>query len=424
MKEFLIKAARTKTFGHSLITFSGTFLNGLIGIFFYIILARALGPREFGIFSVSVLFLTLLADVANVGINTGIVRFVGKYFRSKREKALDYLNLGFKVKMALTLVVMIAAWVLIPYVSTQVFGKTELSVPLRISLIGFAGTMMFSLVTSSFDSMQKYFTSNSLGVGTNFLRIVLLALLIKANLLSLNNSLILYGMIPLIGFLLGFLLLPFFLNVSGGKGIKADFFNYTKWIALFTAISALSSRLDTFISAKFLSLEEVGIYSVAVSLSAIVPQVVLALGVVVAPKLASFDSDLKALKYIKKLQLFVAALCGLGIAVGIPLAYFVIPFFYGKVYFPSFYPFIPLLIAQAIFLFSLPVHSAVMYYFGFPKLFILTSLVHMAIISVFGWFLIRRFGLMGASLTVLAGNLSNFFIPAIWTVNKFKKNQK
>lgn len=411
----------TKTIRHSFITFTGTFVAGLLGAVFYILLARYLGPENFGIFSVSVLVLTLLVDIGNLGTNTGIVRFVGKYISDDPQKAYKFLKLGLKIKLFVAFTIGLVGFFLIPFIANNIIQKSEFILPLRIAIWGMVGLMSFSFATSALDSMQKYKQSNFLSVASNIFRLMVILILFAISSLTLSMALLTYVLIPLLAFFFGLKLIPNFLKVKNENEVFGEFFGFNVWVSIFTAVAAISTRLDSFISSRFLNLHDLGIYSVAVTLSSIVPQVVLALGVVVAPKLASFTENLQAKNYLKKLQLFVLFLSVVGVSVGIPVSKFVIPRFYGEQYLQSVAPFSVLLVSQAMFLLAVPVHSAVIYYFSYPKLFVLISIIHLLIILILGWILIPRFGYIGAAITTLVGSVSNFLIPGFWVLRKFKK---
>jgi len=239
--------------------------------------------------------------------------------------------------------------------------------------------------------------------------------------LGAESGLGVYITIPYLGFLAGLYFLPKFLSIKNENDVAKEFFGYNIWVALFTVIAAVSGRLDTFLATSFLTLKEVGVYQAAVQFASIVPQIVFALGTVVAPKLASIRKDSEALAYLKKLQVFVITLAVLGLILGIPLSKYVIPMLYGSEYVASIAPFIVLLLAQAVFLISIPAHTSVFYYFGYPKLFVYIALGHLVIIAGLGYSLIGEFGYLGAAYTVLAGNIFNFLVPTIWAVRKFKR---
>lgn len=424
MKEFLAGIVKTKTIKDSAISFSGTFVNGLLGLVFYVLMARYLGPYFFGIFSVSVATLTLITSISDLGTDTGLVRFVGKYIRPDKERALRFLKLGLKVKLAAWLVVLILGWLLAPFVSANILAKSELLIPIRLALIGVGGALLFSFATHAVQAVQRFWVWSGLNVGGNLIRLLSVIFLISLTQLHLISGLIVYIAVPFLGFLAGLFFIPSFFKVKNEFEVSKEFFKYNKWVALFVLIAAVSSRLDTYISTRLISLSEVGIYSVAIQLAGIVPQVVFALASVVAPKLAGFNSDIKAKNYLKKLQVFTLGLALVGLIAGIPLSRIVIPLFYGNQYLGSVAPFTILLVAQAIFLISVPVHTAVFYYFGYPKLFFFIALGHLAIIAGLGVYLIGLYGYIGAAITVLVGSVFNFIVPAVWVVQKFRSRLK
>lgn len=414
---------RSKTVAHAGITTSSTVLTGILGLLFYTIAARTLGPSSFGIFSVSIATLTLIADISDLGTDTGIVRFLGKFIKSDKDKALRILKLGMEIKVLISIVVILAGWFAIPFIAENILAKPELTIPLRLSLFGVLAAQLFSFSSHALQGVQKFWTWGIMNVGANVIRLLLIGLLFYLSRLSTMTVLAVYITSPLLGFMFGILFLPGFWKVKDEKREIKEFLGYNKWVAGFTAISAVSSRLDTYFSTRLLNLSDVGIYSVSVQLSSIIPQIVFALAASVAPKLASFDTHEKAKVYIKKLQLFTLGLGTLGLLIGIPAAKFIIPVFYGPAYVQSVTYFIILMVSQVIFFISIPAHTAVIYYFSYPKLFVYISLGHLLITSTFGWYLISNFGVMGAAITVLIGSTFNFIIPFVWVVRRFKNKR-
>lgn len=417
----LKKILSTRTFSQTLITSSGTIINGLLGLAFYFILARRLGPAAFGVFSFSVAVLTLIGDIANVGSDTGTVRFVGKYINIDKRRALKFLKLSFEVKVIVWLAVLSAGWFLVPGIVKIFFAKPELVFPVRLALIGVGSYMFFSFSTYALQSLQKYWIWNGVNIGTNLVRLLITLGLVYFGFLNTNTSLGTYILVPFFGFLAGLMFLPKFGQVRGEQEVAGEFFRYNIWVAIFTLVAAFGSRVDTLLSARLLSLHDVGIYSGALQLSGIVPQIVFAIGTVVAPKLAGFDSDIKAKEYLKKVQLFTIFLAIVGVAIGIPLAKFIIPILYGGSYLQAINPFIVLLFAQAIFLISVPVHTSIFYFFEYPKLFVFIALGNIIVTLTGGWFLILNYGFMGAAYTVLIGNIFNLIVPAIWVLRRFAR---
>lgn len=419
MKNYLREILQTKTFREAVITSAGTIVNGLLGLAFYFVMARNLGPVSFGVFSAAITVLTLVGDVANVGSDTGTVRFVGKYINIDRLKAFKFLKLSLEVRTISWLIFLLIGWFLVPSVVKIFFAKPELVLPIRLALVGVGSYLLFSFSTYALQSLQKYWIWNGVNIGTNSVRLLIALLLIYFGLLNQTSALTLYIIVPALGFFVGLMFLPNFLGAKNESEVAKEFFHYNVWVALFTLIAAFGGRVDTLLSTRLLSLHDLGIYSSAVQLASVVPSIVFAIGTVVAPKLAGFDTDLKAKEYLKKVQLFTIFLAFFGVIFGIQLAKIVIPVFYGQNYLMAIYPFSVLLIAQAIFLISIPAHTSVFYYFEYPKLFVFVALGNIILTSIVGWYLISHYGFMGASYTVLLGNVFNLIIPAFWVLRKF-----
>ena len=421
LREFGFSVLRAKTFRQSGITMVGTIVTGVLGMVFYIFIARSLGPTSFGSFSVAISVMTIIASFGDVGTNTGLVKFVGKYYRNDDEKAKKFLKLGLEIKILVWILVLAIGFPLTSWVGGSLFGKPELVVPLRIALVGVGGGLLYSYSAHAVQAVQKFFIWSTVGVSMNVLRLFTMFVLIYLGRLNLYTGIWLYFTFLLVGFLVGLVFLPKFLFVKWEKKILWEFLKFNKWVAVFTVVSALTARLDMLITARLLPMEEVGIYSVAVSLSSIVPQIVYSLGIVAAPKLSSFGNNVEALKYLKKLQIFVVGLAIAGVSIGIPLSRIIIPLFYGAEYSGSIAPFAVLLLAQAVFLIAVPFHSAILYYFSYPKLFVWITFGQMVIVGTLGWILVGIYGAMGVAIAILVSNLFSFTVPVIWVYSKFTK---
>lgn len=417
------KLLKTSTLRQSSITFTASMINGVLGALFYIVIARTLGPAQFGIFSVAVAASTLLADVSDLGTDTGLVRFVGRYIKKDKQKAYRFLKLTLKIKVVTSLIVISIGLILAPFLADTVFAKPNLAVPLRIAFLGIGSAQLFAFVTHEFQSFQKFLHWGAIFVSTNLLRLILIFFVMSSGVLTSENSLLIYISIPFLGFLIGSFFVPTsaFLKVDNEWQVASEMFHFNKWVTAFTIVAATSSRFDTFISARLLSQAQVGIYSASNQLVQIVPQLIVALGTVFAPKMSEMGALTDLKKYLVKSQIMVTIIAVLGL-VAIPIAAVLIPIFYGVAFQGSVPVFVVLFVAMLVFLISVPIHNAIIYYYSYPKLFFLTSLGHLAIIGFVGWQMIGTYGVMGAALTVLLGTIYNFLVPAAWLGIKLKSN--
>jgi O-antigen/teichoic acid export membrane protein len=399
-----IALASSATFRQSALTISTIGVNGILGALFFIYIARMMGPAEYGLFTIGIATLTLLADIADFGTNTGLVRFVPGYLKQDPSNAYRMLKLGLEVKACLWLVVLLAGFLLAPFFATNIFGKPELLFPFQLSLIGVGGAMFYTYIQSALQAFEKFRYWSLINIFTNGLRLSIALFIGLLASLGLTQTLLIYIGIPFVGFLLGCSFLPIkkIIKTKNEQKVLNNFISYNSYIGLFTIIAAVTTRIDVYLAAKFLNPEQVGIYGAAIQLTSFIPQIMGGLGVVVAPKFASFTSQAQMWVYFKKLQLLVLGVAAIFL-IGSPLAGYLIPIFYGDkfAFLPTIFYFY--LTAMLVYLISVPVHTVIFYYFARPQLFIYISLGHLILLLGLGTVLTINFGLIGLTLAVIAG---------------------
>ena len=386
-------------------------------------MARYLGPAQFGLFSVATLVLNMVSDIGDLGTNTGLVRFVSAHRVNDPEKANRFLKLGFEIKLVASLVLGAVGVLLSSWIAVVLFQKPELTPLLRIAFLGVSGSLLFSFILSALQSYERFWSWSIVQIVSNAGRLVLIIVFYWFFGRSAITSMGVYALIPMLSFVGGlFVTSTRFFKVKGEKSEVKDFFNYNKWVALFTLIAAFSSRLDSFLTARYLTIFEVGIYAAATRVTQIVPQLVGAISTVIAPKMASAGGKDELIKYMKKTQLFVIAIAGLGV-ISIPVVSYFIPILFGKDYVSTIPIFIILLFAMLVFLISVPIHTSVIYYFSYPKLFVWVTMVHLAVVALVGYFLIPVFGIFAVAYSVLFANILDLAIPGVWVLLKLKEKQ-
>lgn len=413
----------TKTFRQSVTTVISTLINGLLGAAFYILLARFLGPADFGILIVAVSVLTLLADIVDLGTNTGIVRFVSLHISSDKAKALRFLKLGLEIKLFFWVIVLVLGVLLSPIIASGIFQKQELDLPLKLAMVGVGGSLLLTFSTSALQALEKFKTWGVVNIGANLIRLTGLLILIGISQLTVASGLILYIVIPFLAFIVSLSLLPVnFLKAKDESKLFPEFFKFNRFIALSILFSAVSSRLDTFLNAKFLSANDVGIYGAASQLNSFIPQVISALGVVAAPKFSQFDTREKMMSYLKKFQLLVTAIAVAGILL-LPLANIFIPVFFGVKYTASIPIFMIIFLSMMLFLISIPIRSSITYYYGKPYVSAIASALNFFLTLALGVYLIPKYGVSGTALTILISYIFNLIVSVGFFL-KLVKNKK
>ncbi len=417
IKENILSTTLKKTS----ITFLGTILNAIFGALFYILAARYMGPSEFGVMAVALSVLTLTADMGDLGTNTGLVNFVARFITHKKNRAYRYLKLGLEIKLIVGILVLILGIYIAPYLSIDIFKKTELTVPIKIAFAGVSTLLLFSFIISALQAMQRFWGWSLIQVATNFLRLILFVILFSVGFRNIETTMYIYILVPLLGFLVGIVMIkPDFLDVKNEWRVAKDFFKYNRWVAAFAIFSAIGSRMDTFITARLLDSNDIGIYAAANQMVKIVPQIVIALGTVIGPKMAEIVNFSDFIKYLKKTQVMVFLITILGVLT-IPVVLYLIPYVFGREYISSGPIFVILFASSLIFLISVPIHMAVFYYYSYPKLFFMTAFLHFLLVSTIGWFATNSFGLYGVAFTVLFAQLFDLIVPVIYLFSKIRK---
>jgi len=201
-----------------------------------------------------------------------------------------------------------------------------------------------------------------------------------------------------------------------------SFWDFNKWTAVTGLLLALSSRVDIFLTARFLSLAQVGIYSLAVIMVSFLPQLAAAIGAVTTSKFAGFTDHATAHKYLGKAILFVGGVSVLVALAMIPVALVVIKFAGKNNYALAFTPFLILLAGQTVFLFTNPIRDSLMYYHAKPQFFFWLCLGQTITLILAGWILIPRFGVNGSAISILAGQAFTAVV-SIWYYHKLSVNK-
>lgn len=414
---------RTDTLKFSFITISSTIINGLLGALFYIYLARLIGPSEFGLVIVAVTTLTMIADIADFGTNSALLKSVA----SKINDSLyiyQSIKLASAFKLLIWVLLILVGTMLAPFAAENLFQQPSLAPFLMLVPIGIGGAMFLSLMTSLLQGLQNYKFWSAIQIGTNLTRLLLLWGLYYFKQLSGINSFLLFIIVPFVGVFICLLKLPIRKIAQAkieGREVT-NFFSFSFWVGLMIIITAFSSRLDTFFNARFLDTTQVGVYAAASQLISMMPQVISALGVVAAPRFASFTNNEDTWNYFKKFMQMVGGLALVGVVL-LPVALLLIPLVLGSAYTLSQTPFAILFVAMILFLLSVPIHNAIIYYLHKPSFFVATSIINLCLMLLVGPPLIIRYGVVGTSIMVLMTMFSNFIVPLGFLLLKIRNGK-
>jgi O-antigen/teichoic acid export membrane protein len=389
---------QTATARQSAVTSFSTITNAVLGAVFYFLLARLLGAFDYGIFSLGISLITTLSGVFDLGSDQSLIMFLPKF---KKPDFYPYLKLALIIKLLFGTLILLTLVIFSHNISSGIFHQPSLQKLMPLIGLGVITQLLFSFSTSVAQSFQRYYLWGALFIGTNLTRLILLISLYYANNLNVTLVIIIYILLPLLGFvaLLSIIKIDFIKAKISGLVIK-QFFSFNKWITGFVILSAANSRLDVFFVARYISLSAVGIYSLCLQIVSVLPQLTSALGAVTSPKFSSFTTIGQNIEYVKKTSLLSSlfALCSALILIPLSIILFN---FSGASYLSGFTPFMVLLVSSVIFLITTPIRDSLLYFFGKPMLFFFAGVFQIILYLSLSPFLMLKFSIIGASFIVL-----------------------
>jgi O-antigen/teichoic acid export membrane protein len=344
-------------------------------------------------------------SILDFGNDRGLVKFLSKYADnlSARKQVTSLILL---VKLVVGLATLGISYVFAKPLAEIFYARANLAYLLPLIGLAVMSYLLFSLTTSYMQAKERFVWWGSLYVGSNFVRLILATLLFASGHLSPVTGIIIFALAPLLGFILTFNQIELGTLHPGQQNlaIAKDIYGFNKWVTGFTVVSSISSRLDTYVTARFLSLPSVGIYGLANQAVVFLLQLVTAIGAVTAPKLARFGTHEATRKYVLKGTIFSAGIAFLAAVVMIPAGW-IFFFLSGQQYLSGFWPFLILLFSMLLFLVTAPIRDSILFYFNRPQFFFWAGIVHGIITVLSGIYLIPRYHLLGSSLSNLAGQI-------------------
>lgn len=378
---------------------TGTVVNSLLGLGFYVLVARGLGVAAFGYFSFLLGLGMLASELGDLGVSSALVRF------GARAKFPAAFSLATAQRLTVSLAI-----ILIFLVASMVFDHRLIySAAVAVTLL------LVNLITQSFIAQEKYPWFVAVNIGGNTARLALTAWLMFAALLTPTSALVVFCLGGAFSFLPGLAWLVVcyrrkLFDLSGAKAQLLDFFHFSKWLAASFGVVSLSSRLDIPIVFALAGPAAAGIYSSAQKLTSFLPQISANLEGVFAPKFANataFKRDFRDF-------LVVSVLISLGLLAAIFLAPLLITLVFGASYQASIPIFQLLLVGLAVFFLFGPANSAVVYRFSRPNFHLIGSVIQLIVSLALYFALVPSLGAAGAALAAIASNIAALIF--FWTL--------
>jgi O-antigen/teichoic acid export membrane protein len=254
-----------------------------------VLLARWLGPTDFGMFSLGFYSLTIFG-MGFVGFDKTYVNFAIKKTAQERAIFYNYSTLKLIVSFSIVLLFLL---IMVVFNLLNIFKNPNWYI-IFFGLLSGIGMQIFQIILSHFQA-RKQFTSYS---KVNILYYVILIFLVLGGIQFNIENIHYYLLIYLFS---GAILMVFYRKVRFSfsylnKEILVNiFWNFGKWLIVYELLKYLNARLDFFFVSRYFSGDSLGLYSVALKLVNIFNVLIGSLAILLLPKASSISNinDLK-----------------------------------------------------------------------------------------------------------------------------------
>lgn len=406
-------------FKDTLLTLNRQISGILIGLLATVIIARVLGPKGTGVYSLVTLLPTMLMTLLNFGVGSSSVYFVGK----KRFALGDILKTNTVSGIFLSLVSIIIGLILVLFFSDKFFKGVPHSY-LYFMLVLMPIIMLNEFYICIFQGVQDFKSYNTLALVRQIAALLFLVVFTFAINLGLSGTV--YSFV--VGVLAQFILTFYYfkkrtqIGLTTGQYSKPYFiesFKYGYKAHFSNILSFVNYRADMFVISAFLNTTEVGIYSTAVNIAERLWIVSQSISSVLFPAVSSLDDEENKNNLtcmISRNVLFFSILGGILFYL---LCNIVIMFLYGHKYDESVIV-LKVLLPGIIFFSVDRILSNDLAGRGKPELNMYVSIFTVISNLALNILLVPRFGLIGASFSTS----STYCLSTLIKVILFKKNTK
>lgn len=324
------------------ITFITRVLGSTLGIVISIIIARTLGPKGKGIYSLSILFPSLLVTLTNFGITAATIFNIGK----KKYSSIKIFGNNIIFTIFISTFAILVGLMIIFLGGSKLFAGVERGY-LILSLFLIPFTLFFNFISHILLGLQKIKKYNIIEFLQTFSFFILIVILLIRSRLNIKAIIVAY----ILSFVLAGISL-FFFTIKETKGITLKFdkeyfknaFSFGVKIHLASIFSFLHYRIDMWLVNFFLNPIATGLYSVAVGLAEGILLFSQAVATVHFPKVASEENQKSLKEFTPRVCRNVLFITLLLITVLYISASRLIILFYSQKFLNSIYPFRVLLI--------------------------------------------------------------------------------
>jgi O-antigen/teichoic acid export membrane protein len=375
---------------------SGNVVGMVISAIALILFSRFMGPAEFGLFSASFAAMQIIVRVADFGTNMAAERSIARVHGDDQDLADRLMRVALYFKLASFLVVVLVCWFLAPWISGPALHINDVSL-IRLAIVLSIGTIFFEYSTLVFQSTHRFALAARIMIAQAIGKLVFGLLFIWQGILHAKEALIIFGLMPGIGAILGWsktTVTTFTLPSTWQHDLK-KILHVAKWTAVAALATTLAENIDTLMIQSFMTSFDTGIWAGVGRIATFASVLGLSVGAVLNVRVARYVGQSDLLAYLKKTWKIALAIF-VGLLLAIPLASFAIKLTIGSAYLPGTLPLQILIVSTAIAGATVP-FIALFYLFDRPEFYAYAGVIQILTLVIGDWLFIPTYGLVGAA---------------------------
>ncbi|MCC6967749.1 MAG: oligosaccharide flippase family protein [Nitrospira sp.] len=402
------------------LVFAGKMAAACLGFIMSLVVARLMGPDEFGLFSLFVVILILGNDLLGDGLNPGVVRYYAMHSITNPIRASEVLTNALALRLLVGIPVVLLGVVLGGQAAERLFQNQVYVLPIMLGLVGSFGAALWSFNLAAWQSRQDFLTYSVMVGLVNFLRVLSLPVLLLMGHLTLGTVMglhvVFFYMCTVAGL---WILRPHLAYVRLNGALLRELFHFSKWPALASTCFLLQVNLGVPILNYFYSSRDAGVYAAGVSLLQGIDFLTISLLTTLLPKVSQLSGLEQCRAYVRRsFPLYL----GLALCL-VPVMFFAQPLvigLFGSAYEGTIPVFQILFVGVLGTLVTQPLYL-VLYTINRPHLYTYSGFVALGAWIFAGLWLIPAYGAVGAALTTLCARLiqSVLIVVIIWHALEF-----
>ena len=389
----------------SIIVFSGRFGAAGLGYIISLIVARILGPEQFGLYSFFIVLTILGSSLIGDAFAHAIVRNHVLYIKDKSQNTGVVLVNALAIRIITGMPVIIAGVVFGNVLALTMFSDSQYAIPITLGCIGSFAVALWTFSLTTLQATESFRAYALLTPVVNLLRLLSIPVLFSIGYLTLQAII---GLYVAFYFLCGVIAIWFLRHRFKGASLSLleirSQLNFSKWMALAIICQLLQTHLAIPVLGYYSTKFAVGIYAAGATLLIVVDHITTAILTVQYPKVAKLDELSSQITFVKQTLLF-SLLLVLLLSPGLFIIEPIITLLYGQEYGESVPVFQILFIGLLVALISQPLNLIFLaqnksYYWS------TMSVLSLLIWLIVGYFLIPKQGAIGAALTTTIARFS------------------